>query len=364
MPHNVLHILGTAQPQGMGIARIVSALARGLDPERYRIHACFLGEDGPLANVIKAAGAQVSNLRWQGGLRDPGGAWRFWRRWQGEKIAIVHVHFGGRFVLWLARASTHGKIVLHLHGSINESQGVEFAIHSGRGADKVIAVSHAIAERVAGFEARVVYSGVEFPKEKSGSVLPGSVTGRVLGTAGRLAKIKGIADLFHALAALRVEMPDISLEIAGSGPERASLETEVRRLGLGNHVRFLGWRSDLPAVFGGWDVFVQPSLDEGLPIATIEAMAAGIPVVACAVGGIPELVEDEVTGFLVPSRGVLEMTDRLRSLLSDPERRRRMGSAARRRVENRFSVKQMISEITEVYDEILDLGPSAGMNAR
>jgi glycosyltransferase involved in cell wall biosynthesis len=354
MAHHVLHILGTAQPEGTGIAKIVSALAGGLDPERYSTHALFLGGHGPLMRVLEERGAHVSGIEWLGGARDVVGAWRFWSHLRGQRFEIVHVHFGGRSVYRLARAATKGKIVLHLHGMVAESHGLRSMAPPGRGVDAVIAVSRDVAEWAEGSNARVIYSGVDVPDaEASGWVLPHSVSGNVLGTAGRLAKVKGIVDLIHALAVLRPEIPGVRLEIAGSGPERVSLEAEVRKLGMEDSVRFLGWCADIQPVFAGWDIFVQPSLGEGLPIATLEAMAAGLPVVATAVGGFREVVESGTTGWLVPPKDRDALVGRLRALLLDPARRHAMGAAGRARVLERFSANEMTSRISEVYDDLV-----------
>ncbi len=145
MPKRVLHILGTAGQHGAGIAHLVRGLARGLDPQRYRIHALFLAGDGPLVSVLQQAGAQVSAVDWVRGARDPMGAWRFWRHLRNQQFDIVHVHFGGRSVFWLARAATGAKIVLHLWDRILEPRGLTPVYFSARGTDGVVAASQAIA---------------------------------------------------------------------------------------------------------------------------------------------------------------------------------------------------------------------------
>jgi len=354
MPCQVLHILGTAQPEGTGIARIVSALASGLDPERYHVHVWFLGGDGPLAAELEAARARVRVIHWWRGARDPVGAWRFWRGLCGEEFSIVHQHFGGRSVRWLARAATRARIVLHLHGHVWESQGPSPVAIPVQGADVVIAASRAIAEHVVGVQPHVVYAGVRVPDNGGeASAVPRTTTGRVIGTAGRLVPIKGIVYLVHALAVLRAEFPDLRLEIAGSGPERPALENEVQLLGLADCVTFLGWRADIVRAMTRWDVFVLPSLAEGFGITALEAMAAGLPIVATAVDGIPELVEDGRTGWLVPPGDPAALAERLHVLLLDPEQRRAMGAAGRARAQEHFSIDRMVTGISKIYDDIL-----------
>ena len=140
-------------------------------------------------------------------------------------------------------------------------------------------------------------------------------------------ELKGIEYLLSAAAALRREFPALRVEIAGSGPQREKLEEAVAHAGLGGQVKFLGWIDDLTSVLPRWDVFVMPSLEEGFPIAALDAMAAGLPVVATSVGGVPELIEDGKTGWLVPPRDAEALASRLRLLLCNPELRLSMGAA-------------------------------------
>jgi glycosyltransferase involved in cell wall biosynthesis len=354
MAYQVLHILGTAEPEGTGMARIVRALAESLDPTRYRIHAWFLEGAGPLVGMLRQGGVEASALEWWRGAHDPAGAWRFWRRLCNLKFAVVHLHFGGRSVCWLARSATRAKIIRHLHGRILEPQGLTPVYFSAQGADAVVAVSQAVASRVVDGQARVIYAGVTVPPSSPPARRDRAPTEIILGTAGRLVELKGIEYLLSAAAALRSEFPALRLEIAGSGPERDKLEAAVADSGLGDHVTFLGWVRDLTTVLPRWDVFVMPSLEEGFPIAALDAMAAGLPVVATSVGGIPELIEDGKTGWLVPPRHAEALASRLRLLLSNPELRSRMGAAGYARVRDHFSAAQMTESIAQLYDELLD----------
>ena len=113
-------------------------------------------------------------------------------------------------------------------------------------------------------------------------------------------ELKGIDFLLSAAAVLRREFPGLRVEIAGSGPQHEKLGKMATQVGLGGQVKFLGWIDNLNSVLPRWDVFVMPSLEEGFGIAALEAMAAGLPVVATSVGGLPELIEDGKTGWLVP----------------------------------------------------------------
>lgn len=353
MSHNVLHILGTARPEGTGIARIVGALGRGLDPARYELYACFLNGGGPLSSALQADGVQVQVVDWARGARDPAGAWRFWRNLHGEDFAIIHQHWGGRSPRWLARRLGRAKVITHLHAHLMESQDLRPISLRVRGADLVIATSRAVADCVVGAGPRVVYPGVDVPNGRVGRMTPRIPGETALGTAGRLVPLKGIVYLIRALAVLHRDIPGVRLEIAGSGPERPALEHEVQSHGLGDRVRFLGWRTDLGPLMETWDVYVQPSLGEPFGIAALEAMAVGLPVVATAAGGLPELVEDGRTGWLVPPRDSGALAERLRALLLNPDQRHIMGSAGRARAKQTFSLDRMVREFSRIYDEVL-----------
>jgi glycosyltransferase involved in cell wall biosynthesis len=160
-------------------------------------------------------------------------------------------------------------------------------------------------------------------------------------------------DLIRAVASLYLEFPTLRLEIAGTGPQREELEREAERLGLTGHLRFLGWQQDLGPIFRSWDIFAMPSLEEGFGMAALEAMAEGLPVVATSVGGLPEVVEDGQTGYLVPPSDVTALSERLRLLILDPKGRRAMGAAGRERARNLFSADRMVAEIAAVYDSLV-----------
>jgi glycosyltransferase involved in cell wall biosynthesis len=350
MAHQILHILGTAQPEGSSMVRIVRTLAEGLDPARYRIHALFLEGPGPLVKVLNEAGVPASSLHWWRGMRDPLGAVRFWSSLHRQEFSIVQLHFGGRSVSALARAATHAKIVRHLHGRILEPQGLAPIYVSARGTDAVVAVSQAVADRVVDGVARVIYAGLP-PRDP----LPhrGASTEIVIGTAGRLVELKGIEYLIRAVAALRHDFPALRLEIAGAGPQCVRLEEEVARTDLVGRVKFLGWIDDIGSVLFHWDVFVLPSLEEGFPVAALDAMGAGLPVVATAVGGVPELIQDGESGWLVPPRDVEALTARLSLLLGNSELRQSVGAAGWARVRDHFNASQMAKAFSRLYDELL-----------
>ena len=353
MPAAILHLLRSAQAEeGTGPARIVSALAANLDPRKYNVHVWFFGPPGALVDDLRKAGATARSINWLPGLRDPAGAYRFWRCFRNHDFAIVHHHFGGRSIRRLIRFSSRARLVVQLHARIPEEDSSRSNPISVRGADLTIAVSRALALQIQNLKARVVYPGVEARR----NICIEQISNRtdvVIGTASRLVDIKKISDLIRAMALLHREFPNLRLEIAGAGPESDKLEREVGHLGLKDRVRFLGWQRELVPVFRTWDIFALPSSTEGLPMAVLEAMAEGLPVVATDVGGLPELLKDGETGYLVPPSDVKSLSEHLRLLVLDPKRRRTMGLAGWHRVRSHFSVERMVEEITAIYDALM-----------
>jgi glycosyltransferase involved in cell wall biosynthesis len=174
----------------------------------------------------------------------------------------------------------------------------------------------------------------------------------LLGSVGRLVPIKDHATLLRALAHLGEALP-VHLLIAGDGQCRGELTRLAAALGLAARVHFLGWRTDLEAIFGATDVVICSSRNEGTPVALIEAMAAGVPVVATAVGGVPDLVQHAVTGWLVPPGDPAALAAGIRHLIDRPDLRERLATAARPAVLGRHDVGGLIRRIETLYTKVL-----------
>jgi glycosyltransferase involved in cell wall biosynthesis len=165
-----------------------------------------------------------------------------------------------------------------------------------------------------------------------------------LGAVGSLIAEKGLDHLVAALRTVRAAVPHARLVLAGDGPfaYTARLRAQAARLEVDEAIFWLGHREDIPEILSALDVFVLASLDEALPMAVLEAMAAGLPVVAAAVGGVPEIVGQEDTGLLVPPRDAPALASALIALARDPGRRHRLGTAGRQRALERFSAATQV----------------------
>lgn len=175
----------------------------------------------------------------------------------------------------------------------------------------------------------------------------------VVGIIGRLVPGKGHAVLLEAFSRLGTMPLSPTLHIIGDGPERAVLGAQAERLRLGERVRFLGFQGDIPSVMTALDVFVLASTHtEVLPLVVMEAMAAGRAVIATAVGGVPEIVEDGQSGLLVPPGDVAALTAALHRLIADTDLRVGLGRSARERVQQQFTLPRMIGETEQVYQSV------------
>lgn len=172
---------------------------------------------------------------------------------------------------------------------------------------------------------------------------------------GNLYALKGHRTLLDALARLqtRGEGPRWRLAIAGTGAEGEPLRRHAREMGLREQVELLGLRADVPALLAAADVYAMPSLREGLPLALLEAMMAGKPIVASEVGGIPEAIESGIQGLLVPPADVAALRNALERLLMDANERSRFGEAARLRAEREFTLGAMVERYEEHYERAL-----------
>lgn len=176
---------------------------------------------------------------------------------------------------------------------------------------------------------------------------------------GALVPHKGQRDFLDAAALVLRHVPDARFLVLGEGELQHALEQQVKRLSLERHVTLAGFRPDVLSLLKGADVFVMSSVLEGLGTSILDAMACGKPTVGTRVGGIPEVVVDETTGLLVPTHTPARMADAIVTLLTDASRRDAMGTAARRHVEQHFTVERMVTATLEAYVDVAGTPPPA-----
>ncbi len=341
------------------------AAARGLMARGHRVYC--VGRPGARWLVAaQEAGIPTVPMRIRGDL-DPWTVWQFRRLCARERADIVCANFdkdvrlGGLAARWAgvpAVVARKGLALLWDWARFRASY-----VHL---TDGVITPCHAIKKTFRRFtwlpqeRVHVVHNGVDLeaysPAVSVDDVRDGlgiPPEARLVVAAGRLVGQKGYPDLIAAAALLHPRFGDLRVLIAGDGKEESALRALVDAQGLGERVTFAGFRSDVQRLVRAGDVFVQASHFEGLPNAVLEAMALGRPVVATDVGGTRELVADGETGYLAPARDPKTLADRLAALLSDPDRRERMGAAGRAQAEAHFSLEAMVSGTERVFQSLV-----------
>jgi glycosyltransferase involved in cell wall biosynthesis len=181
----------------------------------------------------------------------------------------------------------------------------------------------------------------------------------VVGWIGRMTAVKRTDDVVRAMRLLVDRGVDAYLCLVGDGPDREPLEKLAHELGIARRCLFVGYQEDVSGFYAAFDVLLLPSVNEGTPVSAIEALAAGRPVVATRVGGVPDVVVDGQDGFLVEPGDVDGLAERLASLAADPARRREMGEHGRNRVLPRYGVSRLIDDVDRLYRSLLEARPSA-----
>jgi glycosyltransferase involved in cell wall biosynthesis len=363
-PLKVLQLLAS-MPVG-GAEDLVAAIVRGLDPTRFAVTVATLGSPGPVGRELQGQGYEVVSL----GLDIK-------RTSTGRVVAAV------RGLLKAGRPD-----ILHSHlyhpnfygrlGALGLGlPGVVAAVHNsytrvkfhrrlwnfllGWATDRVLVGSPQVWQDVRRYDGVPASRLLLMPYGIALAELDSSLSraearerlgvagGLVIGAVGRLEAQKGHTHLLAALPGLRREVPDLTVLLVGEGRRQEDLQRQVRDLGLEGTVRFLGTRRDLPEIFRALDLFVHPSLWEGLPLALLKAMGAGLPVVATRVSGSQEVIVDGVNGCLVAPGDPEALARAILDLYRQPEARRRLGDAARRTVAERYSQAAMLKRLEELY---------------
>jgi glycosyltransferase involved in cell wall biosynthesis len=289
---------------------------------------------------------------------------------------VFHLHVGTGRENWdAARVASAARVpaivqTLHLPWLIHDRRKADAVLTALEPVDRVITVSRcqrATYEKLGVEPHRMVTvpNGVR-PRVSS----PGRAAARrelgldadqpVVMTVGRLTVMKGHRYLIEAVPELLDSFPDLAVVVIGDGHLRAALMDRVARLGVDHAVRFAGHRSDARGLLDAADVFVLPSRHEGMPLAVLEAMDAGLPVVGTRVIGTSEAVADGVSGRLVAPQRPAALAGALGELLGDPALRHRMAVAARERYEQQFTAARMARRTAAVYDDVLARTAVAG----
>ena len=384
-PIRVLRVIARLNVGGPALH--VTYLARGLADRGYEttLVAGDVGRgEASMAFVADRAGVDVVRLRGLSRelspLRDAVAAWRLARIIRKVRPDVVHTHTAkagavGRMAALLA--GPRRPVVVHtfhghvLRGYFGRAGTLVFrAIETvlARVTDRLVAVSPEVRDELVSLGVArperfsVIRLGIELEPRVAfdGDVVEirrrlgiGEET-FVVGWFGRMTAVKRTDDLSTALAALRERGVDALLLLVGDGDDRDRLEQRAHGLGLARSCLFLGYQEDVAAWYAICDAIVLTSASEGTPVTIIEALAAGRAVVATAVGGVPDVVDEGETGFLVPPGDTDALAERLELLARDPGRRAEMGRTGRERVLRRYAVERLVDDVDALYRELLE----------
>ena len=366
--------LFTASPEPSGVGEHMLTLAAELRGQ-YRISFVCPPRPAALPFLERARALGLETLpqevRSAPETRKPLVAWL-----RDRAVAILHCHAGigweGHDGVYAARAAGVPAIVRteHLPDLITKPrqrnaynrmvQAVDRLIcvseeardsflRTGVPAEKLVVVRNGIHPRSARADRAGVRARLGVPSDA-----------RIVLTVGRMTEQKGYGYLLEAVPTLVTQEPRAHVLIVGTGPLAPRLRAQMRRLKLHGDVTFLGRRDDVPDLLAAADLFVLPSLFEGLPLVALEAMAAGLPVVGTRVCGTSEAVADGVTGRLVEPGNAMALAQAIVEVLAQPGLAARLGYAGRRRVVEQFSAARMARETAAVYEEVLGAGAGIG----
>lgn len=350
-----------------GAERLLTTMLPRFDRARFDVSVAYLYGDAPLRAELEKNGVRVIKLDTKGKL-DVAGFSRLAQLLRDERIDILHTHLIQADLLgfFAARRAGVPVIVSTKHNThYFRSHGMwlpKLDAFVNRRLSRIIAVSEAVkqfyvqTQKLGADHIEVIHNGIDLDQFCDASPIAKSELGvddsdLLVCSVGSLTQKKGHSVLLQAWPDISKACPRARLLLVGDGPLRSELEQRAHALGSGERVRFLGRRQDVPSILATADLFVLPSLWEGFGIAVVEAMAAGVAVVASDVDGVREIVRHERDGLLVPSGEPGKLADAVVSLLGAPNRAKALSEEGRRRADE-FSIQQTVERLQKLYERL------------
>ena len=351
-----------------GAQQVFDYLIANLPTERFEPTLINLRRDTDMAIELRASGVDVRSL----GLSkfSPGAVPALRSAIREIEPDIVHTNldFSNTFAAGAALAEGVPVVIRHDQSGCL-SRGRSYFIKRALAERLVGAGAHtiAISENVKAFNkaigvdpatVTVIHNGVDPDRfaPAPGAIVAGLPDGPKIGFVGRIIRRKGLQYLVEAAPRILARVPEARFIVIGDGPRRRKIERQVNAAGLASSFVFLGYQQDTTAFYAAFDVIVVPSTFEPFGLVTIEAMATGRPVVASAVDGIAEIIEDNISGLLTPPGDSRQLADKILRLLLDPQLAADIGDRARVRVTDFFSTQAACRQIVELYERLLVAG--------
>ena len=366
MPTKIAHAVYSLMTGGSEVLawRIAKALGRN---GRYDCSLYAVDRGGPLSVALSADGIKYRVFSRKSRI-DLKLLRSLTAQLRADKIQLVHTHHIAQLLYAGLAARLVGAKVVHTEHdfySLSDRRRLQILLRVlSTMADVVTAVSDPVLSflrdqiGIPSAKIMTIKNGIDISAYPGATPIARSKWGWsnndvVVGCVARLEPEKGVAVLLEAFRLVLMGQPNVKLLIAGDGGEREQLRSTAGRLGLNGSVQFLGTRSDIPEVLATCNVIALPSIQEGLPMALLEAMAAGKAIVATRVGAIPEVIRDGRSGILVPPANATSLAQALSVLIGDQSKRQAMGAEASKIVEEGYSFNRMIQSYESLYQAVL-----------
>lgn len=363
----VLHLIETSEPGGA--ETVLAYIAKHLPADRFSSEVYVL-EEGWLTDHLRKLDVSFEVLKNRRSY-DPAFLFKLMRLIRSNGINLIHAHEFMMTVYGSVAAKLTGRrMISTIHGKVyfpDNSRRIRLLRLGCSLSSCMVAVSKDLESylrsilKPANNKLTVLYNGIDIDKyspsctkTESRQRLGIENQARIAITVGSLFEIKGLPHLLEAASILKKTMDNFLLLIVGEGDQEQQLQKKADSLGLGNTVRFLGFRTDIPEILRSADVYVCSSLSEGHSLSILEAMSMSIPVVATDVGGNPELIKHGHNGLLVPSEDPMSLAKSITKVLEDPTEAENMGKRSRLIVEDQFSLNAMVNRYVSLYDRILE----------
>lgn len=348
-----------------GLERVVINLAEKINSKNYNVVICCLEGKGDLRAEAERKGIRVISADKRPG-KDFLLPLRLASILKNENARIVHTHNSGPLLYGTLAAK-----IAQIPVVINTKHGRERRVKNNlicRLNDRIVTISEDAKKELLKVvklridKVEVIYNGIDERSYSKGKNTISEIkkglkiahSDLVVGTIGRLSPEKDHFTLLLAFSELSRASDNVKLIVVGDGLLRRDLEAKCSELGIKDKVKFLGFRDDIAEMLSIFDVFVLSSVTEGISLTLLEAMAAGKTVVATNVGGNPEVVEDGVTGFLVPPQNPEKLAETINNLLKNRGLSQKMGEAGRNHIKENFTLERMVKEYETLYERLLN----------
>ncbi|MHB8711794.1 MAG: glycosyltransferase family 4 protein [Trichloromonadaceae bacterium] len=352
-----------------GLQKVVVNICRNIDREKYKISVLCLRNLGPLADEIAELGIKIILLPQSKNKTDYLSFLKIAKVLSSEKVDLIHTHNTQPFIEGTLGSLISGgkRSIIHTDHSRPFPDKFRYMFAEwlvSHFVYKIVGVSKNTVKNLSKYEKIskkrlvLIENGVDRTKfkytkkkEQLKKIIGISSDSIVLGVITRLESVKGVDYLIKAMPNVIQNYPNAHLLVVGDGGEMKKLKAEVFNLNICHNVTFLGFRNDIPDILNILDIYILPSISEGLPMGLLEAMAVGCPIIASRVGGVPEILKHKDNALLVEPGRSEELATSIKQLIKSPSLRKRLSAKVSEDFDEKYSVKQMVDKYQELFSK-------------